>query len=285
MAQCDVCFRHCELRDGQTGPCGARAAEGGEVRPVYYGKVSALALDPIEKKPLAMFHPGSRILSVGMLGCNLHCPFCQNHEIAQREGAEFPADTRELSPAVLAEMADNCRDMGNIGVAFTYNEPLVCWEYVRDTAKLVHEKGMLNVMVTNGCADLGILEKLSPYIDAMNIDLKGFTDRYYRDVLGGDRKMVMDFIREAVKRCHVELTTLVVPGENDSEGEMRELSGWVAGLQDVYGGKPGSEIPLHISRFFPRYRMTGKKPTDVGKVYSLVKVAEENLRYVYPGNC
>ena len=285
MARCDVCFRHCELRDGQTGPCGARAAEGGEVRPVYYGKVSALALDPIEKKPLAMFHPGSRILSVGMLGCNLHCPFCQNHEIAQREGGEFPADTRELSPAVLAEMADNCRDMGNIGVAFTYNEPLVCWEYVRDTAKLVHEKGMLNVMVTNGCADLGILEKLSPYIDAMNIDLKGFTDRYYRDVLGGDRKMVMDFIREAVKRCHVELTTLVVPGENDNEEEMRELSGWVAGLQDVYGGKPGSEIPLHISRFFPRCRMTGKKPTDVRKVYSLVKVAEEILRYVYPGNC
>ena len=285
MARCDVCFRHCELRDGQTGPCGARTAEGGEVRPVYYGKVSALALDPIEKKPLAMFHPGSRILSVGMLGCNLHCPFCQNHEIAQREGGEFPADTRELSPAVLAEMADNCRDMGNIGVAFTYNEPLVCWEYVRDTAKLVHEKGMLNVMVTNGCADLGILEKLSPYIDAMNIDLKGFTDRYYRDVLGGDRKMVMDFIQEAVKRCHVELTTLVVPGENDSGEEMRELSGWVAGLQDVYGGKPGSEIPLHISRFFPRYRMTGKKPTDVRKVYSLVKAAEENLRYVYPGNC
>ena len=285
MARCDVCFRHCELKDGQTGPCGARAAESGEVRPVYYGKVSALALDPIEKKPLAMFHPGSRILSVGMLGCNLHCPFCQNHEIAQREGGEFPADTRELSPAVLAEMADNCRDMGNIGAAFTYNEPLVCWEYVRDTAKLVHEKGMLNVMVTNGCADLGILEKLSPYIDAMNIDLKGFTDRYYRDVLDGDRKMVMDFIREAVKRCHVELTTLVVPGENDSGEEMRELSGWVAGLQDVYGGKPGSEIPLHISRFFPRYRMTGKKPTDVRKVYSLVKVAEENLRYVYPGNC
>ncbi|MBQ6060357.1 MAG: AmmeMemoRadiSam system radical SAM enzyme [Clostridia bacterium] len=285
MARCDVCFRHCELRDGQTGPCGARAAEGGEVRPVYYGKVSALALDPIEKKPLAMFHPGSRILSVGMLGCNLHCPFCQNHEIAQREGSGFPVEARELSPAVLAEMAGFYRDMGNIGVAFTYNEPLVCWEYVRDTAKLVHEKGMLNVMVTNGCAEPGILDRLSPYIDAMNIDLKGFTDRYYRDVLGGDRKMVMDFIREAVKRCHVELTTLIVPGENDSGEEMRELSGWVAGLQDVYGGKPGSEIPLHISRFFPRYRMTNRKPTDVKKVYSLVKTAGENLRYVYPGNC
>ncbi len=119
----------------------------------------------------------------------------------------------------------------------------------------------------------------------MNIDLKGFTDRYYTDVLGGERKMVMDFIREAVKRCHVELTTLVVPGENDSEAEMRELSSWVAGLQDVYGGKPGSEIPLHISRFFPRYRMTDRKPTDVKKVYSLVKTAGENLRYVSPGNC
>ena len=157
MARCDVCFRHCELQDGQTGPCGARAAEGGEVRPVYYGKVSALALDPIEKKPLAMFHPGSRILSVGMLGCNLHCPFCQNHEIAQREGGDFLVQARDLSPAVLAEMADNCRDMGNIGVAFTYNEPLVCWEYVRDTAKLVHEKGMLNVMVRSaisGCSSV-----------------------------------------------------------------------------------------------------------------------------------
>lgn len=285
MARCDVCFRHCELRDGQVGSCGARAAEGGEVRPVYYGKVSALALDPIEKKPLAMFHPGSRILSVGMLGCNLHCPFCQNHEIAQREGGDFGVQVRDLSPAVLAEMADNCRDMGNIGVAFTYNEPLVCWEYVRDTAKLVHEKGILNVLVTNGCAEIEILDRLSPYIDAMNIDLKGFTDRYYRDVLGGDRKMVMDFIREAVKRCHVELTTLIVPGENDSEEEMRELSQWIAGLPEVSGGRQGREIPLHISRFFPRYRMTGKKPTDVRKVYSLVKVAEENLRYVYPGNC
>lgn len=285
MARCDVCFRHCELRDGQAGPCGARIGADGEVRPVYYGKISALALDPIEKKPLARFHPGSRILSVGMLGCNLHCPFCQNHEIAQREGGEFQADTRDLSPAMLAEMAEGCRDLGNIGVAYTYNEPLVCWEYVHDTAKLVHEKGMLNVMVTNGCAELGILEKLLPYIDAMNIDLKGFTDRYYSEILGGDRKMVMDFIREAAKHCHVELTTLVVPGENDSEEEMRELSQWIAGLPEVSGGLQGREIPLHISRFFPRYHMAGKKPTDVKKIYSLVDIARENLLYVYPGNC
>ena len=286
MARCGVCFRHCDLREGQTGPCGARKAADGEVWPVWYGRISALALDPIEKKPLARFHPGSMILSAGGLGCNLRCPFCQNHEIAQAEGRQgFAAETAEASPEYLAEAAEYYRPRNNIGLAFTYNEPLVCWEYVRDTAKLIHERGMLNVMVTNGCAELEILDALSPYIDAMNIDLKGFTDRYYRDVLGGDRRMVMDFIREAVQRCHVELTTLIVPGENDSEEEMRELSGWIAGLKNVCGGKQGSEVPLHISRFFPRHHMTDKRPTEVRKVYGLVKTAERNLRYVYAGNC
>ena len=286
MARCEVCFRHCELQEGQTGPCGARTASGGCVRPVFYGRVSSMALDPIEKKPLARFHPGSMILSAGGLGCNLRCPFCQNHEIAQADGENrFPVRTEEMPPDTLAELAAHYRQAGNIGLAFTYNEPLVCWEYVRDTARLVHERGMLNVLVTNGCAETGILEQLAPYIDAMNIDLKGFTDRYYREVLGGDRQMVMTFIREAVKRCHVELTTLVVPGENDSEEEMLRLSEWVAGLQDVSGGRQGREIPLHISRFFPRYRMAEKRPTDVRKVYSLVKAAEKNLLYVYPGNC
>ena len=286
MARCEVCFRHCELQEGQTGPCGARTASGGCVRPVFYGRVSSLALDPIEKKPLARFHPGSMILSAGGLGCNLRCPFCQNHEIAQADGENgFPVRTEEMPPDTLAELAAHYRQAGNIGLAYTYNEPLVCWEYVRDTARLVHERGMLNVLVTNGCAEAGILEQLAPYIDAMNIDLKGFTDRYYREVLGGDRQMVMTFIREAVMRCHVELTTLVVPGENDSEEEMLRLSEWVAGLQDVSGGRQGREIPLHISRFFPRYRMAAKSPTDVRKVYSLVKAAEKNLLYVYPGNC
>ena len=286
MARCEVCFRHCELQEGQTGPCGARTASGGCVRPVFYGRVSSLALDPIEKKPLARFHPGSMVLSAGGLGCNLRCPFCQNHEIAQADGENgFPVRTEEMPPDTLAELAAHYRQAGNIGLAFTYNEPLVCWEYVRDTARLVHEREMLNVLVTNGCAETGILEQLAPYIDAMNIDLKGFTDRYYREVLGGDRQMVMAFIREAVKRCHVELTTLVVPGENDSEEEMLRLSEWVAGLQDVSGGRQGREIPLHISRFFPRYRMAEKRPTDVRKVYSLVKAAEKNLLYVYPGNC
>ena len=286
MAVCGVCFRECDLPEGGTGACGARISQGGEVQPLYYGRISSLALDPIEKKPLNRFHPGSMILSAGSLGCNLKCPFCQNHEIAQAEpGNRLNVPTDRVEPEKLVVLAEYYRRQGNIGIAFTYNEPLVGYEYVRDTAKLAHEKGLLCVLVTNGTASLWVLEEIAPYIDAMNIDLKGFTDRYYRDVLKGNRKMTMDFIREAVRGCHVELTTLIVPGENDSREEMLELSGWIAGLTGVYGGKAGNEIPLHISRFFPRHRMTDRGPTDVRTVYDLVRTAEQNLKYVYPGNC
>ena len=278
MAECNVCFRKCRLQDGQVGSCGARIGRGGEVRPLWYGKVSSVALDPIEKKPLYHFHPGSVILSVGSLGCNLHCPFCQNHGIAQAEkGNGFIVPAESVSPEEIAEMALYYRRKGNIGVAFTYNEPLVGYEFVRDTARLVHEKSLLNVLVTNGTATPEILDEISPYIDAMNIDLKGFTDRYYTDVLKGNRQMTMDFIREAVNKCHVELTTLIVPGENDTEAEMQELSGWIAGLNP--------SIPLHISRFFPKWHMQDRSPTDITLVYRLVETAGQNLRYVYPGNC
>ena len=225
------------------------------------------------------------ILSVGSLGCNLHCPFCQNHEIAQREARQdFTVKTECMSPERLADLATYYVPSKNIGVAFTYNEPLVCWEYVRDTARLVHRNRMLSVMVTNGTANLEILSQLLPCIDAMNIDLKGFTDRYYKEVLGGDRQTVMAFIREAVKRCHVELTTLIVPGENDNVDEMTALSEWVASLKNVQGGKQGREIPLHVSRFFPRHRMTDRSPTDINSLYSLVQAARKHLLYVYPGN-
>lgn len=286
METCRVCFRQCRLEEGQTGACSARINRGGRIQPAFYGQLCSLALDPIEKKPLLHFHPGSRILSAGSLGCNLHCPFCQNHEIAQADSrGQFSIPTEKVEPGRLVELAEGCRNRGNIGIAFTYNEPLTAYEYVRDTAKLAHEKGLLCVLVTNGTAALPVLEEIAPYIDAMNIDLKGFTDRYYRDVLKGDRRMTMAFIREAVSRCHVELTTLIVPGENDSREEMTELSGWIAGLKDVYGGKNGSEIPLHISRFFPRYRMTDRGPTDVRTIYELVKTARKQLKYVHPGNC
>lgn len=286
MSVCKVCFRHCDIREGGTGFCGARTVNQGEIIASNYGRITSLALDPIEKKPLNRFMPGSYIISVGSYGCNLRCPFCQNSEISWSEDAfKLSKRAEYISPEELADMALRYRSSGNIGLAFTYNEPLVGYEYVRDTAKLVHEKAMKNVLVTNGTASIEVLDEILPFIDAMNIDLKGFTDHYYRDVLKGDRRMVMDFIERAVRDSHVELTTLIVPEENDSEEEIREMTFWIAGLKDGEGNVIGSEIPLHISRFFPRFNMTDRAATDVGLIYRLKEVAEEKLKYVYTGNC
>lgn len=282
MAVCGVCFRHCDIAEGRTGACGARTCEKGKVIPKSYGSFTALALDPIEKKPLSRFYPGSMILSIGNYGCNLFCPFCQNHDISRSDGSGFDG---RITPEKLADLAEYYRDRGNIGVAYTYNEPLVCYEFVSDTAKLVRERGMKNVLVTNGTAELSVLEEIIPYIDAMNIDIKSISDKTYRNVLGGDLSSVKNFIARAVRDCHVELTTLIVPGMNDSEEEMRELSGWIESLEDKDGDLTGNEVPLHISRFFPRYNMTDKEPTDIDLVYRLADIARERLRYVYTGNC
>ena len=282
MASCGVCFRHCEIAEGRLGFCGGRTAKNGRVEALNYGRITSLALDPIEKKPLARFYPGSRILSVGSFGCNLRCPFCQNHEISWSEQAGRFAKTAEtVTPEALAELALHTRQRGNIGLAFTYNEPLIGYEFVRDTARLAKAEGLKNVMVTNGTAELSVLEELRPYIDAMNIDLKGFTDRYYKEVLGGDRQQVLAFIESAVKSCHVELTTLIVPAENDSEEEMRALSRWVSSLNNP----DGEAVPLHISRFFPRFHMQDRDATAVRTVYRLAEIAREELPYVYTGNC
>lgn len=286
MAICEVCFHRCDIPEGRRGFCGARTCAGGRVIPENYGKITALALDPIEKKPLRRFHPGGMILSVGSYGCNLRCPFCQNHGISWPAEATGCAERAEaVTPEALAETAVKLVPRGNLGLAFTYNEPLIGWEFVRDTAALVHRAGLKNVLVTNGTATLPVLEALAPHIDAMNIDLKGFTERYYTRVLGGSLDMVKAFIARAVQLCHVELTTLIVPGENDSDDEMRALTGWVAGLTNEEGRAIGRQIPLHISRFFPRFRMTDREATEAAHVYRLAEVARERLEYVYTGNC
>ncbi len=286
MAKCEVCFRHCEIPEGGRGFCGARGCREGRVVPLNYGRLTALALDPIEKKPLRRFFPGTKILSVGSYGCNLRCPFCQNSEISWGDEAKLFAESADtLTPEQLVHIAKKYRTEGNIGIAFTYNEPLVGYEFVRDTARLSHVESLKNVLVTNGSADIAILQEIAPFIDAMNIDLKGFTETYYHDVLGGNIEMTKQFIEEAVKHCHVELTTLIVPGENDSKEEIRALSTWVSELRDADGNRIGPDIPLHISRFFPRFHMTDCAATPVSRVYELADIARENLNYVYTGNC
>ncbi len=271
---CQVCMHHCSLKPGQRGICRARKNEGGRIQCDNYGRVTSLNLDPIEKKPLRMFCPGSLVLSVGSYGCNLRCSFCQNHEISMTDGDT--AVFRLLLPQELAERARYYQPVGNIGAAFTYNEPLVGWEYVRDAAERIHAYGMKNVMVTNGHASLSVLEELLPYVDAMNIDLKCFRKEGYKK-LGGDLDTVKAFITRAAADCHVELTTLVVPGENDSREEIEEEAAWIASVS--------RDIPLHITRFFPRYRMTDREATEVQQVYCLAKAAEKYVNYVFVGNC
>jgi len=221
---CELCFHHCDLSEGQTGFCRARACRDGVIVPLNYGKLTSLALDPIEKKPRRQFHPGSLILSVGSFGCNLRCPFCQNHEISMAEEGQI--ETLELSPEALADKTLELRRRGNIGVAYTYNEPLIGYEYVRDCAALVHERGMVNILVTNGTIEEAPWRALLPLIDAANIDLKGFSPEWYRK-LGGDLEAVKRSISLAAERCYVEVTTLLIPGGNDCVEEVRAWpNGW-----------------------------------------------------------
>lgn len=278
MSRCKVCYRHCDLKEGVLGYCGARICRDGEVVEANYGRVTSVALDPIEKKPLRHFFPGSKIVSVGSYGCNLRCPFCQNNEISWGEGAKHLAETAAvMMPEQIVELAENYREAGNIGIAFTYNEPLVGYEYVRDTAKLAHEKGLKNVVVSNGTAELDVLRQISPYIDAMNIDLKCFDRDKYKTVLEGDLDMTMAFIEEAAKTAHIEITCLIVPGISDDADQIRKMTSWIASINP--------EIPLHVSRFHPCFHMDDSAPTPVETVYELAEVARGQLKHVYTGNC
>ncbi|MBQ8491736.1 MAG: AmmeMemoRadiSam system radical SAM enzyme [Acidaminococcaceae bacterium] len=271
---CNYCHHHCLLQEGKTGFCRVRTLQEGKNICGNYGFITSLALDPVEKKPLNRFYPGTWILSMGSYGCNLRCPFCQNFSISQNGRDAFPPVI--ATPEQLASKAAELKSRNNIGIAFTYNEPLLSWEFIRDTGRLVHENGQKNVVVTNGNFSVEIAENLAGIVDAYNIDLKGFTPEWYRK-LGGDLEMAKAFIMEAVKNAHVELTTLIVPGENDTPEEMESIARWIASLSP--------DIPLHVSKFFPRWNMVDRNETPAGRVYRLAEVAKNYLQFVYTGNC
>ena len=248
------------------------------VVPAGYDHVTSLAVDPIEKKPIARWKSGSTVLSLGSYGCNLRCPWCQNHGISQVGEGDVP--WRSISPQELVGLARrlNSEDSRMVGVAYTYNEPLVRWEYVRDCGELVHEAGLANVLVSAGCVMPEVVREVAPLIDAANIDLKAFRSESYR-MLGGDLATVQETIRllAAMPTCHLEVTTLVVPGVNDTHAEIGDLAAWLASVD--------SQIVLHISRFFPNWRMRDRGPTPVSRVYELADVARQHLCHVYTGNC
>lgn len=274
IAECKVCPHGCRLKEGQPGFCGGRICREGKVVCENYGRITSVALDPIEKKPLYHYYPGSKILSVGSYGCNLRCPFCQNCEISMAKGKDI--DYVEISCGELVEKACELKVRGNIGIAYTYNEPLIGYEFVKDCAGLAKKRGLKNVVVTNGYICEDTLRELLEVVDAFNIDLKGFTADFYKK-LRGDLETVKNTIKIASGYCHVEVTTLIVPGENDGEDEIMALSEWLSSIRP--------DIPLHITRFFPRWKMTDREPTPVKTVYRLADIARRNLKYVYEGNC
>jgi pyruvate formate lyase activating enzyme len=267
--KCFLCPHNCLISEGKSGFCRQRKNVKGKLYTLNYGRVSSYGVDPIEKKPLYHFYPGSLIFSLGTLGCNFRCRFCQNWQIAQVE--DGPAV--EITPERAIELARSFK--GNIGIAYTYSEPLIWYEYVLETARLAKEKGLKNVLVTNGFANEKPLKDLLPYIDAMNIDVKGFTREFYKEYIKGDLSPVIETVERASKECHVEITTLLIPGLNDSEEDIRALSRWLGSLK--------RDIPLHLTRYFPNYKMD-LPPTPVETMKKAREIAAAELDYVYLGN-
>lgn len=271
MMKCLNCHHQCEIEEGGMGFCKARGNRNGKIVSLNYGLVTSLALDPIEKKPLKEFFPKSQILSIGSYGCNLKCPFCQNYEISQ---IDLKKDSESYSPEELVSMALSLLNKGNIGIAFTYNEPLVSPEFMFDTFKLAKSKGLKTVLVSNGSCSLEVIRKLTPYIDAMNIDLKGFNESFYSWV-GGSLQEVKAFLSFCANKCHLEVTTLVIPGKNDSADDMEKEASFLASLNP--------SIPLHLTRYFPQYLC--KIPiTPIATLQKLEAVAKRYLKSVYLGN-
>lgn len=275
IALCTTCPHACALPETATGRCRSRQSDGNRVIAAGYGRITSLALDPIEKKPFARFRPGTTVLSLGSYGCNMNCPFCQNASIAHAE--EHDVAWREMTPAEIVDTAQDLRERRCIGIAYTYNEPLINWEFLRDTATLAHGAGLINAIVSNGMATPDVIEEVVPLIDAANIDLKCFTADGYRS-LGGD----LDTVKHTIERlagtpsCHVEITTLVVPGLSDDAAQIDEMASWIASLDPA--------IPYHLTRFFPRHRMCDAKPTPIPLLHRLADVAAAHLSDVNLGN-
>lgn len=265
--RCELCPQSCLINDGKTGLCGVRKNEGGVLAALTYERVTSFSLDPIEKKPLYHFHPGLEILSVGTVGCNFKCFFCQNWEISQ---AGATLNTLSVDQLVSSVEREN-----NIGVAFTYNEPLIWYEYIIDCARLIKELGYKVVLVTNGYINPEPMEHLLPHIDAINVDLKAFDNSFYERHCRGTLAPVLDTIKMAYNHIHVEVTNLVIPTLNDSKEHINTLVEWL--------GNVNQDIPLHFSRYFPHFKST-LPPTSVDTLFRARDIAKKYLKYVYLGN-
>ncbi len=265
--QCNLCPHNCIIKPGRVSICRGRVNRNGTLYAANYGKTISVSLDPIEKKPLYHFYPGKQILSIGPNGCNLSCVFCQNWTISQEK-----APTEELPPEAAVRMA---KQYSSIGIAYTYTEPVIWFEYIRDTATLVRKAGMVNVLVTNGYINPEPLNELLPYIDAMNIDLKSSKNEFYKKLTGGTLEPVLNSIIIASKKTHIELTNLIIPEENDTPEEIAQLVDFVASVN--------KKIPLHFSRYFPAYKLTNQ-PTPAETLRMAYEIAKKKLDYVYIGN-
>jgi pyruvate formate lyase activating enzyme len=269
LVQCHLCPHECHIDDGKAGACGVRMNKGGTLYSEVYGRTTSVSLDPIEKKPLYHYHPGEMILSAGTRGCNFRCDFCQNWQISQ----DLNVPTQDITSGFLVEKA---KELKSFGIAYTYNEPFIWYEFVLDTARLAKAGGLKNVLVTNGYVNMGPLEGIMPYIDAMNIDLKSFDADFYRKVCRARLEPVLDVIKRSAKACHVELTNLIIPTLNDGPDTIRKMIDWIA-------SEVGEDTPLHFSRYFPCYKMR-LPPTPVETLRMAERIAKEKLKYVYLGN-
>ncbi len=272
---CRLCPHECLIPESGFGVCRVRQNRDGKLYSENYGMIAALHSDPIEKKPLYHFYPGKNILSAGTTGCNLRCRFCQNYGLSR---AEVRESFKDMSPVKIEDLVDRVVESAdNIGVSFTYNEPAIWFEFVMDVSKELQKAGKRNVMVSNGFINRGPLEKMLEYVDAFNIDLKSFNDKFYREVTHSSLGPVLETIKKISQSDrHLELTHLVIPGLNDKVEEFSAMVNWIA-------NETGSEVPLHISRYYPAYLMNNE-PTPIDTLEKFYEVAREKLHYVFLGN-